>query len=37
MIKKQVVQEFLFITLGCFIMALAVVWFLDPYKIVPEA
>ncbi len=35
MIKKQVVQEFLFITLGCFIMALAVVWFLDPYKIVP--
>jgi len=35
MIKKQDVQEFLYITLGCFIMALAVVWFLDPYKIVP--
>jgi len=35
MIKKQVVQEYLFITLGCFIMALAVVWFLDPYKVVP--
>jgi len=35
MIKKQTVYEYLYITLGCLIMALAVVWFLDPYKIVP--
>lgn len=33
--KRQILQEYLFITLGCFIMALAVIWFLDPYKIVP--
>ena len=35
MTKKQVLQEYGFITLGCFVMALSVVWFLDPYKIVP--
>jgi uncharacterized membrane-anchored protein YitT (DUF2179 family) len=35
MIKKQTIQEYLFITFGCLIMSLSVVWFLDPYKIVP--
>ncbi len=33
--NRQNLYDYLYITLGCFIMALAVVWFLDPYKIVP--
>lgn len=35
MTKKQIFLEYVFITFGCLLMALSVVWFLDPYKIVP--
>jgi len=33
--KKQLIREYSIITFGCILVALSVVWFLDPYKIVP--
>lgn len=33
--KKQIIREYSIITFGCLLVALSVVWFLDPYKIVP--
>ncbi|MFH1224045.1 MAG: YitT family protein [Pseudomonadota bacterium] len=33
--KKEIIRDYIFITLGCLLIALSVIWFLDPYKIVP--
>jgi uncharacterized membrane-anchored protein YitT (DUF2179 family) len=32
---REAFSDYLYITLGCLFMALSIIWFLDPYKIIP--